>query len=184
MDTLNIYIIHYEKLSYRNDNITRLKNCVEKNDIATLKINIHIITDHNPEEINLNNIKNLVNLSEFEDKTYFYQQLLRNISIPCISNILKHFKAIQLSSKSANAYNLIIEDDIEFSDKIIPQINSLLSNLKIRDDWDVVFLGQPSDVNVINQQNSVTLNEINRNELILPCVDSYLFTAISTDASL
>ena len=173
---LNIFVIHYTALTSRKNTIQKIENIIRENTNEDLILKLTVIEEHDPESINTNNIKNLINISDFEDKNNFYQQLLRNMSIQSISNVLKHFKAIQLGSKTSNEYVLCLEDDVEFSEKIFSQIDMLIKNTGNMK-WDIIFLGQPSDSSIVTQQKDIALNELNKENLLLPCIDSYLMTS-------
>lgn len=172
MVTLNIYVIHYKKLTSRSRNIERLQNLAKQETI--ININIVIVDDHQPEDINVNNIKNLVKLEKLpETDNSFYQNFMKQLSVEILSNTFHHFKAIQHISKlSDNEFGLILEDDIVYSDKVFTQIVTLLNHIK-NIEWDFIFLGQPSDQST-QQMNNLNLNKIDNNNLLLHCCESYM----------
>jgi GR25 family glycosyltransferase involved in LPS biosynthesis len=174
MVTLNIFIIHYKKLVGRVKNIDQLKKLAEEvNDIT---INIHTITDHQPEDINVNNIKNLVKLEQLpEGENTFYQKFVKQMSLPVFSNTFQHFKAIQQISKtSPTDFNMVLEDDVVYSQKIFTQLATLIENLKSVE-WDILFLGQPSEKAPIT--NNLQLTDIDTTDLLLHCCESYMLTS-------
>jgi GR25 family glycosyltransferase involved in LPS biosynthesis len=174
MVTLNIFIIHYKKLVGRVKNIDQLKKLAEEvNDIT---INIHTITDHQPEDINVNNIKNLVKLEQLpEGENTFYQKFVKQMSLPVFSNTFQHFKAIQQISKtSPTDFNMVLEDDVVYSQKIFTQLATLIENLKSVE-WDILFLGQPSEKAPIT--NNLQLTDIDPTDLLLHCCESYMLTS-------
>ena len=154
MVTLNIYVIHYNKLTKRAANIERLQKLAQQESI--ININVITVNDHQPEDINVNNIRNLVKLEKLaEDENQFYQSFLKQLSIEILSNTFQHFKAIQhISKQGENEYGLVLEDDVIYSDKIFTQIVTLLNNIKTLE-WDFLFLGQPSDQSVQQQMTSL-----------------------------
>lgn len=169
MIQINVYIIHYDQLNDRKDNINLLKSYV--NDQAN--INIKVITDHEPESINMNNIKNLISMKPLdESENQFYNNFNTKLSIHTISNGLKHFKAIQMISKEKeNTINIVFEDDVMCSNKLFTQLNSLYTNIN-EVPWDIVLLGQPSEE--VQSTNNLSLKKITPTNTIFPCIDSYL----------
>jgi hypothetical protein len=169
MIPINVYIIHYDQLNDRKDNINLLKSYVNDQD----NINIKIITDHEPESINMNNIKNLISMEPLdESENQFYNNFNTKLSIHTISNGLKHFKAIQMISKEKeNTINIVFEDDVMCSNKLFTQLNSLYTNIN-EVPWDIVLLGQPSEE--VQSANNLSLKKITPTNTIFPCVDSYL----------
>lgn len=157
----------------RKKNIEQLTKLAE--DVKDMTVNIHTITDHQPEDINVNNIKNLVKLEQLpEGENTFYQKFVKQMSLPVFSNTFQHFKAIQQISKtSPTDYNLVLEDDVVYSQKIFTQIATLIENLK-NVEWDILFLGQPSDKAPTG--NNLQLTDIDNNDLLLHCCESYMLT--------
>lgn len=169
MVEINVYIIHYEKLDDRKENIELLKSYINPLD----NVNFKIITDHEPESINMNNIKNLISMNPLEEsENQFYNNFNTKLSIHSISNGLKHFKAIQMISKEKEtSINIVFEDDVMCSSKLFSQLNSLHSNIN-EVPWDIVLLGQPSEE--VQNTNNLSLKKISPTNTIFPCIDSYL----------
>ena len=179
MVKLNVYIIHYDKLTQRNENIDRIKQLA--NNETSLDITITIVNDHQPENILLNNVKNLVSIDKYpEEEDVFYKNFTKQLSLEILSNTFNHFKAIQLISKNnTEDINVILEDDVQYSDKLFNQLNNLVNNIKHMQ-WDIIFLGQPSDKNEHDIRNSLELYEIKHENLLLHCCDSYI---VNTDTA-
>lgn len=173
MNQLNIYIVHYKKLIQRSENIQKLEALAQKE--TNLKINIHIVDEHQPESIVISNVKNLIKIEKLpENENQFYQNFVKQMSLEVLSNIFNHFKAIQLISKNAeDTYNVILEDDVVYSDRIFTQMNTLINNLQTSN-WNMVFLGQPSDNNANKQTNTLSLSDIDPSNLLLHCCESYM----------
>jgi len=171
--SLNIYIIHSKKLTNRESNIERLKNLAKNT--ANIDISVNVISEHEPDTININNIKNLVKIDIIpEEDNQFYKSFVKQMSLQILSNTFNHFKAIQTISKNnTDSYNLILEDDVMYSDKIFSQLSSLITRLDSTE-WDIVFLGQPSDGTVNTENNSLVLNNIDTHDMLLHCCESYL----------
>ena len=176
MVVLNVYMIHSKKLTLREAVIEKLKDLASKETILDVKV--HVVDDHEPESININNIKNLVKLDKLpEEDNQFYQPFVRQLSLEILSNIFNHFKAIQIISKNdPTEYNLIVEDDVQFSSKIFTQITTLINNVKTME-WDMIFLGQPSE-RPKEFNNQLTLTPIEeKDNMVLHCIDSYLVSS-------
>jgi GR25 family glycosyltransferase involved in LPS biosynthesis len=141
-----------------------------------MTINVHTVEDHQPEDINVKNIKNLVKLEKLpEGENTFYEKFVKQMSLPVFSNTFHHFKAIQQISKNASSdFNVILEDDVVYSNKIFAQLGTLIDNLK-KTEWDIVFLGQPSET--ANNTNSLQLSKIESTDLLLHCCESYMMTS-------
>lgn len=169
MVEINVYIIHYDQLNDRKDNINSLKSYINDQD----NINIKVITDHEPESINMNNIKNLISMNPLDEtENQFYNNFNTKLSIHTISNGLKHFKAIQMISKETeNTINIVFEDDVMCSNKLFTQLHSLYTNIN-EVPWDIVLLGQPSEE--VQSTNNLSLKKISPTNTIFPCIDSYL----------
>lgn len=169
MVEINVYIIHYEKLDDRKENIELLKSYINPLD----NVNIKLITDHEPESINMNNIKNLISMNPLDEtENQFYNNFNSKLSIHSISNGLKHFKAIQMISKEKEtSINIVFEDDVMCSSKLFTQLHSLYSNIN-GVPWDIVLLGQPSEE--VQNTNNLSLKKLPPTNIIFPCIDSYL----------
>ena len=136
-------------------------------------MNIEIITEHDPETITSSSISNLVKVQQVTDENLsYYNNFLKELTTKNISNALKHFKAIQKCSKSADQdINLIIEDDIVFSDKFFSQIDMLITKLQNLT-WDIVFVSQPSST--ILSTNTLSVSSMDMTNHVIPCCDGYL----------
>jgi hypothetical protein len=185
MTKLNIYIIHDDRLKEREDNINALKQLANTftNDNANFTIDVIIVNQHPPSSININNIKNLVKLEVLpESENQLYNHYLKKMSIESLSNTFNHVKALQTIAKhdtqDDKLFNLIIEDDVVYSDKIFKQLSVLIENLNSIE-WDLLFLGQPRD-NVPGQehdQSKLQLQKLDSTDLVLHCCESYMVKA-------
>ena len=180
MVQLHIYVIHYKKLETRLANIERLKALGEAAEDLTVKV--HVVDSHQPSEINVNNIKNLVKLGPLEDngtENTFYNNFVKKLSLEILSNILNHFKALQMIVKESSTcpgedtFYVVLEDDVMYSEKVYVQIASLISYIKSME-WRIVLLGQPSDTGK-QDGNKLQLQSIcNEPNLLLHCCESYM----------
>ena len=183
MMKLNLYVIHYKKLAARMTNIDRLRNvakaAAEENDID---VRIHLVDNNQPEDINVNNIKNLVKLVPLkaeEGENTFYNTFLKKLSLEILSNIMHHFKALQMIVKAAvtddEAYHVVLEDDVMYSDKVFGQLSTLITHLKSKE-WGVVFLGQPSDTSRTDNSKLYIQDMGQENDMVLHCCESYMIS--------
>jgi GR25 family glycosyltransferase involved in LPS biosynthesis len=172
---LNVYIIHWDKLELRKPNIDKFISLSKKQ--TTFDVRVTIINKHDPDSINEENVKNLVNFnkpSEKEDQTF--SQYIRPMGVRNISNCLNHFTAIQqISAGSEDEIHLIFEDDILFSEVFFTQLRNVVET-KTTQKWDAMFLGQPKDIadDSINQSN-LELFDLDKTVPIMAC-DSYIIS--------
>lgn len=173
MVVLNLYIIHCNRLENRLPNIEKLKSLGGEQS-PSVTVNVTIINEHQPETINVNSVKNLVKLEKLpDDENQFYAKFVRQMSLEILSNTFNHFKALQLCSKNPSSeFNIILEDDVMYSDKIYSQIITLINNLD-NIDWDLIFLGQPSEKQTTNA-NTLNLTNMETNDMLLHCCESYM----------
>lgn len=173
MIKLNIYIIHCSNLNDRESNIDKLKDLSKNQEL--MNVDICTVSDHNASTLQMKNIKNLIKLGKLDDgENEFYNQFTKQLSLEFISNNFNHFKALQHVSKNDDTdFNLIVEDDIQFSDKIFSQIHTLILKLQTME-YDIVLLGQPSN----NKQASDNLicERIDNKDLLLNCIDSFIIS--------
>lgn len=180
MIQLHIYVIHYKKLQTRAKNIDKLKLLGES--AENMNVKVHVVDSHQPEDINVNNIKNLVKLTPLEDngtENVFYNNFVKKLSLEILSNILNHFKALQMIAKDASncaedTYHIVLEDDVMYSEKVYVQISSLISYLKSVADWSVIFLGQPSDASKQDGKQLQLQTMSDEKNLLLHCCESYM----------
>jgi GR25 family glycosyltransferase involved in LPS biosynthesis len=172
---LNVYIIHWEELGLRKQNIDKFIS-LSKNQ-TTFDVRVTIVNKHDPGSINEENVKNLVSFNkptEKEDQSF--AQYIRPLGVRNISNCLNHFSAIQnISAGSEDETHIILEDDIMFSDVFFTQLRSVVET-KNTEKWNVMFLGQPKD----NTDDSTSLEnleiyELNKTVPIMSC-DSYIIS--------
>lgn len=175
MINLNVYVIHSSNLKEREPNIERLKELSKLQNL--MNVNITVVCDHEANELQMKNIKNLIKLGKLEEgENEFYNQFTKQLSLEIISNNFNHFKALQnISKNNAEDYNLIIEDDIQYSDKMFNQISTLIEKLPA--DYDLTFLGQPSN-NKSSTDQVLSIEPIDRKDLILHCIDSCLISTV------
>ena len=174
MINLNIYVIHSSTLKEREQNIDNLKQLANSQQL--FNISFTTVCDHEASSIQMKNIKNLIKLGKVEEgENEFYNQFTKQLSLEVISNNFNHFKALQLISKNnLDDFNLIVEDDIQYSSKIYNQIHTLISKLD-NIAYDFVFLGQPS-TNKENTDDSLSLEAIEQKDLFLTCIESFLIS--------
>jgi hypothetical protein len=174
MINLNIYVIHSSTLKEREQNIDNLKELANSQNF--FNISFTTVCDHEASSIQMKNIKNLIKLGKLEEgENEFYNQFTKQLSLEVISNNFNHFKALQhISKNNLDDFNLVVEDDIQYSIKIYNQLNSLISKLE-NNEYDFVFLGQPS-TNKENKDDSLSLEAIEQKDLLLTCIESFLIS--------
>lgn len=167
----DLYIIHDTSLVKRKDNIESIKlrfsECTFINDVV-------VIDKLNCKELTLNNIKNLLRTKKpdsLDDIEILFDKFQRPLSLPNISNYLKHVSALERIAKSGRT-GIVIEDDVIMSD----DCEVVLSKYSPPTQHNIVFCGQPFQRNPESQFQQI--KNFNGNTMtLLPSVDSYIVDA-------
>lgn len=176
---LDIYIIHCAALAVRKNLIL---NLLDKLKVSKLfgSINATFVSQHDPNDIVIDQARNLVKLDKNLDDP-MYNSLVRNIHIKQLSNVLKHMEALKTiafkEGRDADSISLVIEDDVVFGDNVELLLQSVLNRLKpngdFKEPWDVMFLGFPQPITTTSDKLAAPANEFFK---ICPTTDSYLIT--------
>ena len=186
MMKLNIFFIHAAGLKDREKTSIELNKQLQKYQFKKIKtVKVQTITEFDPNAIsgefiqravNYAPIKELDDLKE-ENKTTsltFYNQFLKNMHLFQLSNALKHYKALEyIANSDDNTYNIVIEDDVVYEEKICFLLEKLFSSLP--SDYDIVFLGLPGNVEIKNR-NDIKYQNTTEVFRVLPYCDSYLIS--------
>lgn len=169
----DVYIIHDSSLTSRLENVDnikeRLSNCSMVHDIS-------VVNQFDSKELNLNNVKNLIrtkkpdNMDEVEK---LFDKFQRPITIPNISNYLKHVSALEAIVKN-NRPGIVIEDDVIASDEMEKELESAAELFQN----GITFFGQPFQSSPLSKFEN--LKNFNGNTMtLLPCIDSYVIDCTS-----
>lgn len=164
----DLYIIHDTNLIKRKENIESVKSrfaeCNFINDIV-------VIDKLNCKDLTLSNIKNLLRTKKpdsLDDIEILFDKFQRPLSLPNISNYLKHVSALERIAKSGRT-GLVIEDDVIMSD----DCEVVLSKYCPPAQQGIVFFGQPFQRDPESQFQQI--KNFNGNTMtLLPSVESYI----------
>jgi GR25 family glycosyltransferase involved in LPS biosynthesis len=174
MPALNIYFLHCKSLAMRKPLCEKLHEKLTQQ-LTGYTINVKYVTQFDPEDVSCMNPASLMDITPSEDTVL--NTHLRPLSIPALSNALKHCAALRAISNNTSTdddYNLVLEDDVCFSEGVTKQLSAAIDKLRSGDAWDIVFLGFPAvrDANdkspeVPTIENALTVHKV------LPGCDSY-----------
>ena len=175
---INIYFIHSTHLRERERIIADFKTLLGKYTFNGInRTSVKIISEYDPNVLNEEIIRKTVDYSRIKDEKEgkpleFYNQHLKNMHIFQLSNTLKHYKALEMISKTEdNDVNIVLEDDILYEEKVLVSLEKVLRKLKGCDD-SVTFLGLPC--NVQNPKKEIMFQKTKEIFRILPYTDSYI----------
>ena len=193
MPSVNLYIIHYTKLSHREGVFSKIQtlfgNIVKKEQI---EFNLKIINKFDPETLNGDFVKRIFDSNELkkqegtdvnsDDKLSMYNKyIIKTPQVNFISNCLKHMDAINQISKSSSDddINIIVEDDVIFDNTAEVLLSEFIKKRKYLSDnngmYDIVFLGLPGQQQ--SDPSEKTLDTVLIEDVkVLPCCDSYFIS--------
>lgn len=140
-----IYILHSKELKERDASVNNIRDRLSKYKYDNLVIkDIHVVYDHDPNEIPIQEIQKIVNYTQIQDqKLAFMNQFIHNIHIQQLSCTLKHQEALKrVVANNKCDYGLILEDDVLFSDQVCKQIDDVFKEMS--PSHPIVFLGLPN----------------------------------------
>lgn len=174
MRKLHIYFIHSKTLPDREVIINNFRAIVAKHSFKTVEIgSIRVITDHDPNDIQVDLIQKSVDYSPLkDDRVAYLNQLTKNIHINQLSNSLKHLKALELISEcpSDDDIHLVLEDDVLYENTMCESLENVI--IKMQPEHGMVFLGLPSQTEF--QKGTTTFHKVTDLFKVLPLLDSYL----------
>jgi len=176
---LNIYVIHYTKLTNRSKTIDNIKNTFHslEKQFTNLHTNVKIVESFEPEMLQLEFVKRIFDVNDLTepDNVFFNKFKIANPTTKMISNCLKHLDAIKsISLKNDTDVNLILEDDVFYNEKFSHQIEEFV-RMQLYLSFDMIFFGFPGDkpTNYVDGGvTSVTEYKLNGSS-VFPCCDSY-----------
>ena len=174
--SLDIYIIHAQSLGVRKNIVNELIQNLSKSGKWS-KVTPMFITQHDPSEVNVELVKQMIKLDKSCDDPFF-DQLIKNLHIKQISNSLKHMEALRTiatnTENGASTISLVIEDDVIFSEDIANKLSLVIEKTKkISAKWDAVYLGFPQPTSVPANQEFAKASDHFR---VNPTCDAYLVT--------
>jgi hypothetical protein len=166
---VDIYVIHAAFLEVRKNMVETLEKKLSA--CTDLNVKLSIITDHDPDMIDLKSVNSLVDFAKPTTGEVF-DALVKNLHIKQLSNALKHREALKKASASSNI-SIILEDDVIYGDDVDTKLVTLLKALyDAKDKWDIMFLGIPSLSSIPTPE--VPFRPVKDIFKIIPCIDSYI----------
>lgn len=165
---LNIYIIHSTILVNRRKNVDKLIELLNDKirDKKQITITHQYVCDYESSDISKLALDNYVNIYPIEnaDNTdiEYYKRYHAQLTHQQISNALNHYSALcKCAQNGQNDVNLIVEDDICFTDD---SIDRLLNNLSVlsSDNELMTFLGQPIQASNIIDMDTLSKAKIEK----------------------
>tara|TARA_B110000261_G_C13085721_1_gene357758 strand:+ start:298 stop:1317 length:1020 start_codon:yes stop_codon:yes gene_type:complete len=185
MTTINVFVIHYTKLTKRESTFSKIQNLfsniVKDNDI---KLDMKIISKFDPEKLDNEFVKRIFDSEELKnDKVSYYNKyIIKSPQINFISNCLKHMDALNSISKNSkdDDINIIVEDDVVFDNTMELKIMDFINNKKYMKTptvvYDIIFFGLPGQPDEANKTcKDLQIIEI-EDIKVLPCCDSYFIS--------
>lgn len=171
---INFFIIHSKYTPERGQIIKKFTELIKSFHFRNIKVQgITVVDDYDPNDITTPLISQIVRYDRIEEKSLdVYNQLIRNLHINQLSNTLKHMTALEKASQCGdNDFNIVLEDDILYEDKVCLSLERLFHQLPSK--FDVLFLGMPT-VNEMKVSTEFQYEETKKLFKILPMCDSYL----------
>jgi GR25 family glycosyltransferase involved in LPS biosynthesis len=182
---LNVFFVHSAWLKDRERVLEDFQKQVSKYTFSNFdKVDIKIITDYDPNDINGEIIQRTVNYTPFKEEDdlkddnkttsmTFYNQFIKNMHLFQLSNNLKHKKIFEsiAEQSSDQDINLVLEDDVVYEERMCMMLEKVIDSLP--PDYDITFMGLPTNKQITNRNDIIYQNtsEIFR---VLPYCDSYI----------
>lgn len=168
MSSFLMCILHCPRYNSRLSIINTLLEKITKSDKITTKV--EIIDSHNPDTLNISQIKEVVKLDQLKTNTIF-DNLTKNLHVKHISHLMKHYDALQrFCSQDIYDTMLVLEDDVLYGEDIVDQIVEAYNTFQDNAKETVMFLGCPIPMSISNTKGMhFVFDSFN----ILPTCDSY-----------
>lgn len=167
-----LYIVHYKSLVNRKQNIEKLISLLKTSE-RIHNVSVKYVTEYDPESLDKEEIVRALSTSppmgEAED-SIFKRYQVQTMHIRQVSNLMKHNHAHKLIAETTDPekVNVVLEDDIIFSENIVENMVKTFTNCK---DHDIMFLGLPSTTQTKTKNG---IESVFESFNVLPCVDSYV----------
>lgn len=164
---LNVYIIHSTVLLNRKKNVDKLiQSLYDKiKHKQGITINHEYVSKYDASDISKLSLADYVNTLPIENADNvdieYFKRYNNQLSNQQISNALNHYSAIcECSKNGKNDINLILEDDICFTDDSLDRLVNNLLVLSSDDDNFITLLGQPIQASNIIDMNTLFKTKI------------------------
>lgn len=166
---VHLHIVHAKYLANRLPLVQALVAKLRENDALA---SVAMYTDKDPAEVTAEDVALFTNQPLPDgDPHGFFNILLKNMCLTQLSNSLKHLQVLRAVAAGAGAddeVHLVVEDDILFTDNVVPQLSDAYKLFEQMDARKVLFLGVPSP-----PAPAPTVREMGEHYKILPCCDSF-----------
>jgi hypothetical protein len=173
-DKVIVHIVHAKYLSQRQRYYMPLISKLQETGLLESVI-IHDKFD--PDQINIPSNSN-PHLSEMacftsqplddKDPYAYFNAAIKGFAITQASNVLKHKDVLQSVASSTEPYlHLIIEDDILYSDTVVPHLKLAVEGYE---SGSILFLGTPSP----STGKPFEIRDVAQFYKVVPCCDSFL----------
>jgi GR25 family glycosyltransferase involved in LPS biosynthesis len=173
---LRVYVIHTKTLGMRKGMCEDLCRKLEAS--PHFQVKFQYIHQFDADDVAKLNPTTMINVEPIAEEGYEeLNKLLKPLSTPAMSNALKHFAAMKIIAQQAGDQdiNLVIEDDVCFSDQIADQIQRCIEAMRQEQTpWDVVYVGFPPAQ--APQSAGFTFQSVHSLYKVLPGCDSYIIT--------
>ena len=175
-----VYMLHEPTLTSRSAVVERMRTLAAADEDTEFVL----VDTHRHDALAQADLEKLVDFDPklFDGKDRF-KEAMRPLTPQLVSNALKHADAVGRAAQielDRKHCHLILEDDAQFGDRLLSQVRSIVSGMLHTEEakqWDVIFLGQPSNRSGTNvgaqQAELVSLKE----NCLLSSSESYLLSA-------
>jgi hypothetical protein len=136
------------------------------------------ITEYDASELVPEKAQHLVNLEPIKDEKLAkrFGPLMRPMTLPGVSNVLKHYRALtkiaaQTADPNPNHAHLILEDDVCFDGNIRTNLENALRHPQRPADADILFCGYPHTIPQREKEPFIAIDGVFE---VLPGCDSYI----------
>lgn len=157
---IDLYLIVSAQTSLRKAKLAEVRARIEaEHDVVT-----HVVTQHEPEDITRQVLRESVVLEKVNDPSF--DAMLRNLSPKQVSNGLKHLDALKriATDTRSGAYPIVLEDDPLTPDAFEEEFQAMFDTLP--SGWEFVALGLPG--------NAPGFQDMSRVYKALPVCNAYM----------
>lgn len=180
---IHVHIIHAKYLENRTPLFQMLINKLKEKNMLSA---VTVYSDKDPNEIIGPDVGCFTNQPVPDgDKLAYFNSILKQMTLPQLSCGLKHLHVLRNIAKSqpsdinandadagadaAKIVNLVVEDDVLFSDNIDTQLKVAIAEFEKLSPKKILFLGVPSPASP-----EPTVRDFAEFYKVLPCCDSFL----------
>lgn len=177
---VNIFIIHYTKLTQREVLFSKLQTVLNGllRTNPDLRVGLKTVSKFDPEGLTPEFMQRICDSSEFKEpeKAMYNKYIFKNPGQNIVSNCLKHMDAYNYIAKntSDDDVNIIVEDDVVFDSSFESKLVKFIKQ-KMYAQSDIIFFGLPSTT-PMKDSIMVDVVAIDDTSSILPCCDSYFIS--------